>query len=66
MDIFLLWPRHQGGNHGGRAPAKNRQGPCKINWIDHVPSGLGRVSVPDGALVSFFGEAYRCSDMARV
>ena len=36
--LSVCRPRHQGGAHGGRAPAKNRQGPGKIT--DHVPSGL--------------------------
>jgi len=33
-------PRHQGGAHGGRAPAKLVRAPAKNNWTDHIPSGL--------------------------
>jgi len=33
-------PRHQGGAHGGRAPAKIVMAPFKNNWTNHVPYGL--------------------------
>jgi len=32
-DMVAMWPRHQGGAHGGRAPAKIVRAPAKITGL---------------------------------
>jgi len=54
QSIMLIKPTAPSPGWGprGQGPSKNRQGPGKNNWTDHVPSGL------PGKFFGIFGHFY--------